>query len=131
MSGSRSGRERPLQLFEGWLLTAGHHLHRAVRTVSRIAPEPQPSGLLQDEPPEADTLHPTRHDVAPCDHAASRRRFRSSSTKTGTTDSAMMARMTSVKLERTAGMLPKKYPPSTNSDTQSTAPARLYARKRG
>lgn len=127
----RSPSQGLLQLGHGRIITTGHDFHRAIRAIPRKSAEAEPARLLQDKPPKADALHPARHEEAPGRHAASLRLPRRSSTMTGTTDSAMMARITRVKFERTAGMLPKKYPPSTKSDTQSTAPATLYARKRG
>src|SRR6478672_2286034 len=46
------------QSIEGPALAACLHLHFAARQVGHPAAEPQPSGLLTDEPTEANALHP-------------------------------------------------------------------------
>ena len=54
-----------------------------------------------------DALHVARHHVH-LPHAGVARRARTYSTAIGNTDTAMMARMTSLKLRCTIGRLPKK-----------------------
>ena len=117
--------ESPLQLLERLLVRSlGDDLDPAVGEIPRVAAQAEGPGVARDEPAESNALHVTR-DEESAGHAGRLRRAFTASNTIGMTESAMIARITSVKFSRTTGMLPKKKPPSTNSPTQSTAPATL------
>lgn len=107
MGPGRALHEPRRELLERVPLPARHHFNRPIREVPHVSGDPQSPAGAEREPAEAHALDPAP-DPEPQGHAGSRRRFRSISTMTGSTESPMMAMMTRVKLERTAGMLPKK-----------------------
>ena len=120
----RPMRELPGQVVELRRLPACHHFDPAVREVPRMPAQPELPRRPRHEPAEPDALHAPADEV-PAGHVAGRRRPRIISTMMGRTESPMMARITRVKFAFTAGMLPKKYPASVNSDTHATAPPTL------
>src|SRR5918992_2060646 len=121
-------RSRTQQTLQGWkrfVRSADHHFHPSIRKVPGETGETQRPGMAGDEPPKTHPLHHARNEKTGT-HAGRLRRARSASTTMGSTEIAIMARMTRVKFSRTVGMFPKKYPAGTNSPTQSTAPTTLY-----
>src|SRR3954467_9781638 len=108
---------------------AHHHFDSPVREIPGIAAQPKRPGVTSNEPAEANSLHHARNQK----HRghAGRLRVRTASNTIGVTETAMIASMTRVKFSRTILMLPKKYPPRTNSPTQRTAPITLKVRNFG
>jgi len=125
----RPGRQLGAEFGQGSLRTPRPHLDLAVREVPDPAGEAQPLGLPQDEVPESDPLDSPRDDVTPS-YAAVALRCRIHSTRRGSMDTPMMPRTTRLKLSRTKGRFPKKYPAVTQMDTQATPPKTLKPRKR-
>lgn len=107
------------------------HLDPAVSQVPDPPGNPEPQGGPLDKPAVADALD-LSHDQEPSPghFPAPALLARSPSTRTGRTEMTMIAMITAVKLSRTIGMFPKRYPARTKRPTQTIAPPTLYARKR-
>ena len=106
----RMGRTTPEQHLErglGRFGANGHDFDSPVCQVAGIAANAKLAGVAGHEPAESHPLHPPGDQVSE-GHAMRLRRARKASSMIGRIDSAMIARMTSVKFSRTTGILPKK-----------------------
>ena len=102
-SNSSSLRER------GRLAGRRHHLHAPVREVLGIAAQPEGTRVARHEPAEPDALHYTG-DQKPGRHAGVLLLALIASMAIGRTESAMIARITSVKFFCTTVSVPKNHP---------------------
>ncbi len=105
------GRPRSKQLLQlrerGRLAGRRHHLDAPVREVLGVAAQPERTRVARHEPAEPDALHHAR-DQEPGRHAGRLLLALIASMAIGRTESATIARITSVKFFCTTGIVPKK-----------------------
>ena len=125
----RTTKERCLKLIEPRCVGLGDNLDPPIGQIPGPADDAELAGDMAHENPEAHTLHSPADQVPP-GHAALPRLLRANSTTIGRSETPMMPMTTRLKLSRTTGRLPKKYPALTNSPTQARLPMTLLTRKR-